>query len=98
MPDFARQGAGRRWLGPFLAALAIALAVIAHANTLHHPFVWDDQQEVQANKSIETLSHPLAIVRHNPTRPIINLSYRSTTASGEAATSSDFISPTSFSI
>ena len=70
--DFAL---GRRWLGPVLAALAIALAVIAHANTLHHPFVWDDAQEVQANTSIEDLSRPLTIVRHYPTRPVVNLSY-----------------------
>ncbi len=71
-----REGAPRRcWLGPVLAALAIALAVIAHVNTLGHPFVWDDAQEVQANTSIEDLSRPLTIARHYPTRPVVNFSY-----------------------
>ena len=69
------SGVRRIWRPLALAGLAIALAILAHINTLHHPFVWDDEHEVQANTSIETLSHPLAILRHNPARPIINLSY-----------------------
>ena len=60
---------------PLLGALAVVLAVAAHVNALNDPFVWDDVKGVQENVSIESLSRPLAIVRHNVTRPLVNLSY-----------------------
>ena len=67
---------------PLLGALAVVLAVTAHVNALNDPFVWDDVKGVQENVSIESLSRPLAIVRHNVTRPLVNFPTRSTTGSG----------------
>ena len=68
-----RRGLDR--LSLVLAGLALALGVVAHANALYARFVWDDVHEVRDNTSIEDLGQPLAILRHSPTRPIVNLSY-----------------------
>jgi len=73
-----------------LAALAAVLALVAYANSLHGPFVFDDKHEIVENRSIESLRDPLAILRGNgagvgltdssasplvSARPFVNLSY-----------------------
>jgi hypothetical protein len=57
-----------------LAAIAVALGVSVYAMTLHDPFVYDDFTEVVDNASIRDLTNLEAIVRHNITRPVTNLS------------------------
>lgn len=59
----------------FLAATAAALALLAYANALGGKFTFDDQAELLTNTSIEDLSRPLAVLTHNVTRPVVNLSY-----------------------
>jgi protein O-mannosyl-transferase len=58
-----------------LAALAAGLALVAYANSLHGPFVFDDSHEIVENRSIESLRDPLVILRGNSARPLLNLSY-----------------------
>lgn len=55
--------------------LAVLLAVIVYLNALHNPFVYDDQRLIVANTSIEHLTDLRAIVLHEVTRPVVNLSY-----------------------
>jgi protein O-mannosyl-transferase len=59
------------------AALAVVtvLAVTGYLNALQNPFAYDDTREVVANASLADLANLGAIVRHNATRPIVNLSY-----------------------
>ena len=55
--------------------LAVLLAVIVYLNALHNPFVYDDRRLILGNASIEHLADLRAIVLHEVTRPIVNLSY-----------------------
>ena len=54
---------------------AVLLAVIVYLNALHNPFVYDDQRLIFANASIEHLWDLRAIVLHEVTRPVVNLTY-----------------------
>jgi hypothetical protein len=54
---------------------AAAAAVLVYCNALHNPFVYDDYHTVMANTSIERLGDLRAIVLHDMTRPLVNLSY-----------------------
>lgn len=51
------------------------LAVALYADTLRNPFVYDDFRTVVDNGTIATLRDPLAIVQHEWTRPLTNLSF-----------------------
>jgi hypothetical protein len=61
------------------AALACAgaalLAGVVYLNALHNPFVYDDYLTVVANPSIQNVRDVPAIVRHDITRPLTNVSY-----------------------
>jgi hypothetical protein len=54
---------------------AMCLSLVAYANALGNPFVYDDHLEILENGSIEDLSNPAALVRASLTRPIVNISY-----------------------
>lgn len=54
---------------------AAVLACLAYLNALHNPFVYDDYHTVVANASIGRLTDLRAIVLHDVTRPLVNLSY-----------------------
>jgi tetratricopeptide (TPR) repeat protein len=53
----------------------MALAGLVYLNALHNPFVYDDHHTVVANESITRLTNLRAIVLHDVTRPLVNLSY-----------------------
>jgi Flp pilus assembly protein TadD len=55
-------------------ALVVLLAAGLYLNTLHNPFVYDDFRTVVDNGSIASLSNITAIVMHETTRPLTNLS------------------------
>jgi Flp pilus assembly protein TadD len=62
------------------ASLAVcgALALLAgllYINALHNPFVYDDYRTILDNGSIVSLTDMRAIVLHDASRPIVNLSY-----------------------
>jgi tetratricopeptide (TPR) repeat protein len=52
-----------------------ALAVVAHANTLHNPFVYDDRVTVLENLSLRTPGEWTWLLRYSLFRPLVNLSY-----------------------
>jgi tetratricopeptide (TPR) repeat protein len=59
-----------------LACLAVLLlATLLYLNTLHNPFVYDDERLIVANQSIEHLGNLRAIVWHEVTRPVVNFTY-----------------------
>jgi hypothetical protein len=58
-----------------LCGLAALLAVLAYANALHNPFVYDDYHTVVANTSLVHVGDLRAIVLHDVTRPLVNFSY-----------------------
>ena len=64
-----RYGAGLMWLLPPV------LAVAAYLAALDAPFIFDDRTEILENASIRSLRDVAAVLLHNPTRPIVNLSY-----------------------
>jgi tetratricopeptide (TPR) repeat protein len=55
--------------------VAAALGGLVYINTLHNPFVYDDFRTIVDNGSIATLAAPRAILLHEVTRPVVNLSY-----------------------
>ena len=54
---------------------AIAMAVTAYLNGLHNPFVYDDYRTILGNTSIQLDGTFRALVWHDVTRPLVNLSY-----------------------
>src|SRR5437667_968450 len=54
---------------------ATLLAGVVYLNALHNPFVYDDYHTVVANTSLQRVANIRAIVLHDVTRPIVNLSY-----------------------
>jgi hypothetical protein len=58
-----------------LCGLAALLAVLAYANALHNPFVYDDYHTVESNTSLQRVGDLRAIVLHDVTRPLVNFSY-----------------------
>jgi tetratricopeptide (TPR) repeat protein len=57
-------------------AASIALLVaLGYAETLQHPFVYDDRTVVLGNPSIQSLGSLRALVAHDIKRPLVNLSY-----------------------
>ena len=59
-------------IGGLVAAL---LGGLVYLNALDNPFVYDDHRTVLDNGSIRSLVTPRAIVLHDITRPLVNLSY-----------------------
>lgn len=62
------------------ALLIVAAGVVTYWNSLHHPFIWDDQTAIVTNPTIQhlwPLSGPLTPPRETPAagRPIVNLSF-----------------------
>ena len=55
-------------------ALAL-LAGLLYVNALHNPFVYDDYRTILDNGSIVDLTDVRAIVLHDASRPMVNLSY-----------------------
>jgi tetratricopeptide (TPR) repeat protein len=60
---------------PLVASLVLVLAAGVYLNALHNPFVYDDHHLVVANPSLQHLANVRAIVLHDVTRPVVNLSY-----------------------
>jgi hypothetical protein len=58
-----------------LAALAAALAFLAHFPALHGGFVYDDQLTVVENPSLRSPGHFLALLLYARFRPVVNVSY-----------------------
>ncbi len=54
---------------------AALLAGVVYLNALHNPFVYDDYHTVVENRSILHPANLRALVLHDVTRPIINVSY-----------------------
>ena len=78
MDSVVSTSSGRRgsWLTPLLlATLAVALAVIAYANSLDGPFTFDDRHEILTNQSIENLRLLRTVLLEHGLRPLTNLSY-----------------------
>lgn len=61
------------------AALACGAAAVlgglVYLNALHNPFVYDDYHTILTNTSIGRVTDLRAIVLHDVTRPLVNLSY-----------------------
>jgi Flp pilus assembly protein TadD len=51
------------------------LAGLVYANALHNPFVFDDHRMIVENTSIHSLTNLRAVLLHEMTRPVVNLSY-----------------------
>jgi protein O-mannosyl-transferase len=74
-----RERTRHSWLVPAAAALLVLAGVIAYANSLHGPFVYDDIPAIRRNPSIQSL-WPLGPVLVPPAgttithRPLLNLS------------------------
>lgn len=60
----------------WLVGLAVAaLAVAAHATTLRNPFVYDDFRVVVENRSLVPPLNVAALLWHDASRPVVNLTY-----------------------
>jgi hypothetical protein len=59
----------------FLCTIAAILSGVVYLNALRNPFVYDDYRTIVENGSIRTLSDGRAIVWHDVTRPIANVSF-----------------------
>ena len=75
--SLVRGDAGARFDLPALVVCGAAalLAGGVYLNALHNPFVYDDYHTVVANTSIQRVTNVRAIVLHDITRPIVNVSY-----------------------
>src|SRR5438128_1712278 len=58
-----------------LGGAAALLAGLVYLNALHNPFVYDDYRTIVENVSVQSPGSFRAIVLHDITRPIVNLSY-----------------------
>src|SRR5262249_41007867 len=56
-------------------ALVLVLAGIVYLNAIHNPFVYDDQRLILANTSLLHLRDWRALLLHEVTRPVVNVSY-----------------------
>jgi hypothetical protein len=66
-----------------LAVIAASLCIPLYRGTLLNPFVYDDRTEVLENQPIRLLPDVGAVVRANPTRPVLMLSYAINYSLGE---------------
>jgi Flp pilus assembly protein TadD len=58
-----------------LGGAAALLAGLVYLNALHNPFVYDDYRTIVENVSVQSPGSFRAIVLHDITRPIVNISY-----------------------
>lgn len=65
----------RRYATLLYGGVPVLLAGVVYVNALHNPFVWDDVRTVANNQSLGDLHDIRAIVMHDVTRPLVNLSY-----------------------
>jgi hypothetical protein len=68
-------GARWRWRRPAACAIATLLAVLVYLNALHNLFVYDDHRVIVENAGIQELLDLKAILLHDVSRPMVNLSY-----------------------
>src|SRR6266852_6324738 len=61
--------------GALACGAAALVAGLVYVNALRNPFVYDDYHTVVENRSIEHVSDLRAIVLHDVTRPLVNISY-----------------------
>jgi len=54
---------------------ATVLAGLVYLNALHNPFVYDDYHTVVANRSIQSPTTLRALLLHDASRPLVNLTY-----------------------
>jgi Tfp pilus assembly protein PilF len=58
-----------------LALFSAAAAAVVYINALHNPFVYDDHRLILENDSLSALPDIYAVVVHEWTRPLVNLTY-----------------------
>ena len=81
MSTVTRRTAGRRVRGSragvhgLAAFIAASAVLLAYANALNNPFVYDDHETVVANPSIAAPMNPAFVLVHSPFRPVVNASY-----------------------
>jgi protein O-mannosyl-transferase len=63
------------WRAPLACSAAVLLAALAYLNALHNPYVYDDYHTVVGNASLLHPADIRAVILHDVTRPVINLSY-----------------------
>ena len=61
--------------GSLACIAASALAGLVYLNALHNPFIYDDNRTILDNASLLNLGDLRAIVWHDITRPLVNLTY-----------------------
>jgi len=66
---------GARWRRLVACAVATLLAVLVYLNALHNLFVYDDHRVIVENAGIQELLDLKAILLHDVSRPMVNLSY-----------------------
>ena len=53
----------------------VIAAGAVYTNAIDNPFIYDDYRLILENRSIVPPTTLTALVRHDPTRPLVNLSY-----------------------
>ena len=59
----------------FVISIAVVLAGAVYVSALDNPFVYDDYRIVVENRSLNDLSNIRAVLWHEVTRPVVNISY-----------------------
>jgi len=59
----------------FACAIAVVIAGAVYVNALRNPFIYDDYRLIVENRSLGDLSNVRAILWHEVTRPLVNISY-----------------------
>ncbi len=68
--------------GTRAALIAAALAVAVHLPSLSGAFLYDDVRTIVENRTLRDLSRPLAILRFEPARPLLTLTWALNYAAG----------------
>jgi protein O-mannosyl-transferase len=66
---------GFAWRDAALCLAAVAAGGVVYLNALHNPFLYDDYRTIVENASIRQVSDVRAIVLHEVTRPLVNMSF-----------------------
>jgi hypothetical protein len=69
------QPVPRAWPPVVVACALMVLAGALYVKTIDYPFVFDDRAAVVENDSIRAPVRLRRLMGHNPTRPLVNLSY-----------------------
>ena len=59
----------------FACAIAVVMAGCVYINAVHNPFLYDDYRLIVENRSLADLSNFRAVIWHEVTRPLVNISY-----------------------